>query len=438
MLVYFINTLFTLIDCLLMAYIYKKSAPTQSTNKWIILVLICFILKYALFIFIPENLFIKEFINLIFSFIIYLCVGILMKVEKSSIMLWAFVFLSIVMISENLAQLTQLGTAREPWFTDSVPSLIPYLNLSLFSSILKIILLYIIFLIFFQNHLKQIPKLPNKLILILCVVPISSITILFTTRLWWYNRIVLSVIGLLGIDFGVITITMANLLIFKFIQIHILELSHKKRREIIAKNNSQYLNDLETKEKRIRTMHHDLKNQYLILASYIENHNEKAALNYINKSIITLDQSLIDFYTSNPSINYLLNQKAQQARDNNIKMAIETFIPNNFYIGNTIITSILGNLLDNALYACIRQKNLEKKMNVSLKLFNNNLIINIDNTFDPSEIRSRKWRIRKGIGLKIVQTIVEEQNGLYRHWIEDGIYHASVILMNIYGEEEKE
>lgn len=87
-------------------------------------------------------------------------------------------------------------------------------------------------------------------------------------------------------------------------------------------------------------MRHDLKNQYLILAGYIKDKNYDAALNYINKSIIKLDHSQIKFYTNNPILNYLLNQKAQQAIENNIQMEIKAFIPADFHIESSIISQV--------------------------------------------------------------------------------------------------
>lgn len=92
MAVYFINIIFIIIDCVLMAYIYKKSGPTHPTNKWIGLVIICLLLRYPAFISILENLGLREPVNLISSLLIYIFVGILMKVEKSSIILWPCVF----------------------------------------------------------------------------------------------------------------------------------------------------------------------------------------------------------------------------------------------------------------------------------------------------------------------------------------------------------
>lgn len=225
---------------------------------------------------------------------------------------------------------------------------------------------------------------------------------------------------------------------FKLIQIRIIELSQKQASEVVVKKEIQFFTDLENKEKNIRMMRHDLKNQYLILAGYIKDKNYDAALNYINKSIIKLDHSQIKFYTNNPILNYLLNQKAQQAIENNIQMEIKAFIPADFHIESSIIASILGNLIDNALNACIRQKDFERKISILLKLSNNNLIINIDNTFDRGEIYTRRWRMKGGIGLKSVQSIVSEQNGLYKHWIEGETYHASVVLMKIYEGETKE
>ncbi|WP_186826346.1 GHKL domain-containing protein [Enterococcus durans] len=438
MAVYFINIIFTIIDCVLMAYIYKKSGPTHPTNKWIVLVIICLLLRYPAFISILENLDLREPVNLISSLLIYIFVGILMKVEKSSIILWPCVFLSIALVSENIAGLIQQSLSDQHWFPTSATSITQYFSGSLLSSVLRVILISIIFSMLSHKQLEQIPKLPDKMVMMLSIIPISSIIVLCTITLWWHSRFSLPIFGVLGIDFGVLAMTIFNLFMFKLIQIRIIELSQKQASEVVVKKEIQFFTDLENKEKNIRMMCHDLKNQYLILAGYIEDKNYDAALNYINKSIIKLDHSQIKFYTNNPILNYLLNQKAQQAIENNIQMKIKAFIPADFHIESSIIASILGNLIDNALNACIRQKDFERKISILLKLSNNNLIINIDNTFDRGEIYTRRWRMKGGIGLKSVQSIVSEQNGLYKHWIEGETYHASVVLMKIYEGETKE
>lgn len=436
--IYFINIIFTIIDCILMAYIYKKSGLTQPTNKWIILVFICLILRYSAFISILENLGLREPINLISSLLIYIFVGIIMKVEKSSIILWPCVFMSIALVSENIAGLIQQSFSAQHWFPTSATSITQYFSGSLISSVLRVILISIIFSMLSHKQLEQIPKLPDKMVLMLSIIPISSIIVLCTITLWWHSSFSLPVIGVLGIDFGIVAITIFNLFMFKLIQIRIIELSQKQTSKVVVKKEIQYFTDLENKEKNIRMMRHDLKNQYLILAGYIEDKDYDTALNYINKSIIKLDHSQTKFYTNNPILNYLLNQKTQQARENNIQMKIKAFIPADFHIESSIIASILGNLIDNALNACIRQKSFERKINISLKLSNNNLIINIDNTFDRNEIQTRRWRMKGGIGLKSVQNIVDEQNGLYRHWIEGETYYTLVVLMKIYEGETKE
>lgn len=283
-----------------------------------------------------------------------------------------------------------------------------------------------------HKQLEQIPKLPDKMVMMLSIIPISSIIVLCTITLWWHSRFSLPVFGVLGIDFGVLVMTIFNLFMFNLIQIRIIELSQKQASKVVVKKEIQYFTDLENKEKNIRMMRHDLKNQYLILAGYIEDKNYDVALNYINKSIIKLDYSQTKFYTNNPILNYLLNQKAQQARENNIQMEIKAFIPANFHVENSIIASLLGNLIDNAINACIRQSDFEKKITISLKLSNNNLIISINNTFDSNEVLTRRWRMKGGIGLKSIKKIVDEHNGLYNYWVDDNIYHVSVVLMKVY------
>lgn len=438
MVTYFINIIFTAIDCLLMVYIYQKSGYTQSTRRCFFLVFSCLVLRSPVFLFVLGNLGLKEPINLMASLFIYAFIGVLMKVEKSNIILWSCVFVSISLISENIAGIIQRCLFTEQWFPMSTSSINQYFSETLISSVIRIILIVLIFSLLSRKQFDQIPKLPNKMILLLSIIPIASIIVLCTITLWWHSHLSLPVIGLLGIDLGITSITIFNLLVFRLIQIHIIELTQEQASKVVTKKEIQYFAELEYKEQQLRIMRHDLKNQYLVIAGYIESKDYDLALNYINKSVIKMDHSLTRFYTNNQILNYILNQKAQQARENNILVEIKALIPANFQIENSIIASLLGNLIDNALNACIRQKNVEKKINISLKLSNDNLIINIDNTFDSTEVLTRKWRMKEGIGLKSVRHIVDKQNGLYKYWFDDNTYHVLVVLMKIYERKNEE
>lgn len=439
MLIYFINILFTAIDCLLMVYIYKKSVHTPSTDmrRWFMLVIICLVLRSPAFLLILENLGLREPINLITSLLIYCFIGVLMRVEKSSLILWPCVFMSIALVSENIAGIIQQVLSTDQWFPTSTSSITQYFSGSFVSSFLRIVFIVLIFSLLSRKKFEQIPKLPEKMMLLLSIIPIASIVVLCTITLWWQSRFTLPVIGILGIDLGIVAITIFNLIVFRLIQIHVVELTQIQASEAVTKREIQYFAELEDKEKNLRIMRHDLKNHYLVIAGYIENANYDSALNYINKSIVKMDSSLTEFYTNNQILNYLLNQKAQLAKKSNVSMEIKALIPANFHIENSVIASLLGNLIDNALNACARQKDAEKKIFISLKLSNDNLIISIDNTFDTNEIRTRKWRMKGGIGLKSVQSIVDEQNGLYKYWIDDNIYHVLVVLIKIYKGEKK-
>ncbi|HEL1150850.1 TPA: GHKL domain-containing protein, partial [Streptococcus equi subsp. zooepidemicus] len=93
---------------------------------------------------------------------------------------------------------------------------------------------------------------------------------------------------------------------------------------------------------------------------------------------------------------------------------------------------IIGNLLDNSIAATIRNQNkAEKQIQLKMRLFKNQLHIDIENFFDPKELASRSQRKKDGLGIKNVQKIVQQYYGLYQQTIDNNIYKVSIIFSNI-------
>ncbi|MNN47612.1 sensory histidine kinase DcuS [compost metagenome] len=179
-------------------------------------------------------------------------------------------------------------------------------------------------------------------------------------------------------------------------------------------------------------MKHDLKNQYVVLMGMLSQGDIARAEKYLQNSIQKIEH--IDyFFTNNYVLNYLLNEKKSIAESNGITLNVKSFLPEKINIDTDIFAVVLGNLIDNSLNAVLRLSNSkEKEISLLIKQFDNNLLIEISNGFDPVELTTRKNRRSEGIGIKNVKRIVEENGGIYNQWIQDNQYIVSILLLNVY------
>ena len=159
---------------------------------------------------------------------------------------------------------------------------------------------------------------------------------------------------------------------------------------------------------------------------------------YLQNSIQKIEH--IDyFFTNNYVLNYLLNEKKAIAESHGITLNVKSFLPEKINLDTDIFAVVLGNLIDNSLNAVLRLSNSEEKeISLLIKQFDNNLLIEISNVFDPMELKTRKNRQFEGIGIKNVKRIVEEHGGIYNQWIQDHQYIVSILLLHVYDKEDEE
>ncbi|MFB7158078.1 GHKL domain-containing protein, partial [Lysinibacillus sp. NPDC056232] len=171
---------------------------------------------------------------------------------------------------------------------------------------------------------------------------------------------------------------------------------------------------------------------FLVLLGLLDRKATEEAKDYLMSSIEGLNQQS-NFYTNDSVLNYLLNEKISIAKKEQIDFKVKIFLSEKISIDNDILAIIIGNLVDNALEACIRIKRSEdNEILLVIKQFNRNLLIDISNTFVPLETNSRRNRQYEGIGVRSINALVEKNGGLYKQWIENKKYFVSIVLFDIY------
>lgn len=134
------------------------------------------------------------------------------------------------------------------------------------------------------------------------------------------------------------------------------------------------------------------------------------------KKVITCTKK----FSNDSLINTILNRLYEESIANDIYFDSDCYIPKNISIKEIDLINIFNNLSSNALEACLKQENCEKKW-IEFKSYvkENNFIIYQSNSFDGKiNIKNDRLRTTKknkklhGIGVESIKHIVNEANGM--------------------------
>lgn len=215
------------------------------------------------------------------------------------------------------------------------------------------------------------------------------------------------------------------------------EVEYQRLKQNVEKQKQQ-LNDAIVSQNQLQSMRHDFKNSVLVLSSHIEEGEYSKALDFITTiqiEISEVERSLLDIYTPNTELNYLLLHKIGYARSQKVSTQVECLVPADLIIENDVIIAIVGNLLDNAINACMEIENDDTpEIFLKLKYYNQSLFIDIKNSI-KSEFNP--MNVREGIGIKNIKQIVEKNSGIYSQYLENDKYCVQIILWDYEGEKSK-
>ena len=296
-----------------------------------------------------------------------------------------------------------------------------YLAISfLFSTVITLVLRQL-----FRTHQKLSMATSRRNWLYQFIVPILSIIFAFTVSAIQgqvFGPDYLSVISLLSL----IVLSFSSL----YFTLHLSQQQHAYYQNKLDKEQLQFqLRETQQSQEeyqRLQSLRHDLKNKHLTLLALLEENPDEAReyLHSLTDSILGKQT----FYSKNPTINFLLNQKLHDVEDE-IELEIDCFVPQELSIQPDILAVILGNCLDNSISACLRLTDKsDRTLALNIRYFQQNLFISINNTFNEQEQETRKTRQRDGWGLRNVDALVQEYQGTIKRFKENGHYRTEILL----------
>ena len=213
----------------------------------------------------------------------------------------------------------------------------------------------------------------------------------------------------------------------------------EKEKELLIMRDTmvtQKYTELEKAMEKNRQLSHDLKNHILVLKHFKMEENYEG----IDKYIEEIEQSFFDIkrsvWTGNQIADMLLEQKRTMAEQEGITFTIQAVPIAEWMFDDSDTCSLLGNLLDNAIEACMRMDdNADKWISVKIENQKQLLFIKIENSVseipvmkDKRPISVKQDKIRHGYGLKSVERIVNKYEGMITYKGKDRAFQVKLLF----------
>ena len=195
---------------------------------------------------------------------------------------------------------------------------------------------------------------------------------------------------------------------------------------------ARHLNEVRSIHTEMRGYKHDFHNHLQTLKGQLKAGEVERALIYIEEldmKLMTVDTLL---KTGNVTLDVILSAKIAQAIASGIEVTIKANIPDKLTISDVDLSVIIGNLLDNAIEACLKVEG-ERFIRIYIAMKGKMLYFSMLNTAGAKRQKigqifaSQKAGVH-GFGLKRAEGIIEEKGGWVKYNSEDGAFSSEFLM----------
>lgn len=191
--------------------------------------------------------------------------------------------------------------------------------------------------------------------------------------------------------------------------------------------------EIQRTQQQIRALKHDMKNHTLVILSYLEENKTAEAKEYAGEILNKLNKMYTYVHVGNSLLNYIINSKLSQAKEQGIEIKAEIENLSFAYMDSVDFSALLNNMLDNAICAALHSR--RKKLEIDIASKKGVDIITVRNSIDESvlnrnpELKSSKEDPGHGYGIGQIRTITEKYNGSVDIYEKEEMFVVSVMLL---------
>lgn len=196
----------------------------------------------------------------------------------------------------------------------------------------------------------------------------------------------------------------------------------------------KHYNEVENMYRQMRGWRHDYKNHIAAMKIHLEQGNYELLGNYLNE--LNEDLTNVDtvLKTGNVMVDAILNSKISLAESKNINVDATAKVPEKIRVSDTDICVIIGNLLDNAIEACCKLEDCDKRfIRIYIGLLKQQLYISVSNSVGGEIKKVGKAYLttkneNHGFGLKRIDKIVSCYGGYINRQDETDVFATEIMI----------
>lgn len=296
------------------------------------------------------------------------------------------------------------------------------------------------FCIFVTYWLKEMTdrlftQLTSRSCILLAAYPAIALTVSLFGTSTVFSRATLAARGFEDVVFYLAFCTMIQVL-YIMILYSILEIVSRKKteeelvfaRQLIGKQREHYNQMLEHAEE-LRIIRHDFRHHVHALL----NMNQEEQTRYLLDLKRELDTTKEQFYCENPAVNRILQEYGARCRQNQIELVTGLDISSHIPIDDLTLCIVIGNLLENALEACMKLK--EKPfIRLQARWQQGHLMMLAENSYN-GQIHESGGKILSskqdgGLGLISIRRILNRPGDDFDICFNDSTFTAMVKIMD--------
>ncbi len=193
----------------------------------------------------------------------------------------------------------------------------------------------------------------------------------------------------------------------------------------------------------IHVVLHDVKNQFATLKALLHSGKYPEAIKFLDEFELFASPVIEAVDCGNVVVDSALAVGRAKAREKGLRLHTRVAVPPALPILDTELVSIISNLVDNAIEACVREKHEGGVITVDLRYQRDYLLLRVENPVSDDlspeqrlKLESGKSGTRHGWGTRIVRSIAEKYDGMVKYSVKDGKFYADVMLAVPSGEGE--
>lgn len=198
---------------------------------------------------------------------------------------------------------------------------------------------------------------------------------------------------------------------------------------------AKYADSIKKQYDDIHRTRHDMKQAYEVIVTLLKDGKTDETISFIQKNIQPLADGEAVIDVGNDFVNAILNTKLSSAKQQGIKLLCSVD-KNALEFDEIDLCNLLGNMLDNAIEACLKCQENARVIEITIKSLENQYFVEVANSVSCNVLETnsalkttKSDPANHGFGVHSIREITKKYNGDVQFFQQGNIFRCDVVLM---------